>query len=175
MSIEEFWTHIIEDIAVDLADEFDKNFVRKGFFNKKWKPTNHHNSRGSLMLRTGKLRRSINLAKGRQTLRFTSSVPYAKLMNEGGVIVVTRKMQKFFWAMFYETVEKVGKTKKPSKRLNQEARKWKALALTKVGTKFTIEQRQYIGWHPQVDKIVKQNVDFALKELNKQILKQLRQ
>jgi hypothetical protein len=110
-------------------------------------------------------------------------VPYAKLMNEGGVIIVTRQMQKFFWAMYYQAnnavlfnVRKKKAANTISNRaLTKEAAKWKALALTKVGTKFNIEQRQFIGWHPQVDKVIKQNVDFAIKELNKQILKQLKQ
>ncbi|MDB0603175.1 hypothetical protein PL373_18990 [Tenacibaculum maritimum] len=47
------------------------------------------------------------------------------------------------------------------------------MALLKVGTKMKVEQRQFIGWHPQVDKRIKKVVDYNLQQLNKEILKKL--
>jgi len=51
---------IIKDVEVELSDEFDRNFERKAFFNTGWKETAHPVSRGSLMMRSGTLRKSIN-------------------------------------------------------------------------------------------------------------------
>jgi phage gpG-like protein len=176
MNINKVIDNIVEDIGTELLDEYDRNFERKGFFNQSWKPTKHHNSRGSLLTRTGTLRRSINRQKSKRSLRFTSSVPYAKLMNEGGTIIVTAKMKKFFWAMYQQNVTKAKKgSKKQAEKLSAEALKWKRMALMKIGTKMKVEQRQFLGWHPQVDAIIKSNADFHIKELNKQILKKLKQ
>jgi hypothetical protein len=97
-------------------------------------------------------------------------------MNEGGTVVVTAKMKRFFWAMYYQNVTKAKKgSKKQAQKLSDEAMKWKRMAMMKLGTKMKIEQRQFLGWHPQVDKIIKDNADHHMKELNKQILKKLKQ
>lgn len=109
-------------------------------------------------------------------IRFTSAMPYAKLMNEGGEIIVTKKMKSFFWAMYYENVGKTSKaSQKQLDKLSNEALKWKRMAMMPVGTKMKIEKRQFIGWHPQVDKTVQDNAKHHLKILNKQILKKLKQ
>lgn len=175
MDIKRLIDNIVDDIGIVLLDEFDRNFERKAFFDKKWKPVKHQNHRGSLMLRTGKLRRSINRSKSARRIRFSSSVPYAKLMNEGGEIIVTAKMKRFFWAMYHQ---EVGKTQKASNRqlqkIAKEAMKWKAMAMQPVGSKMVIDQRQFIGWHPKVDKLIDDVVKDHLKELNKQIIKKLK-
>ena len=176
MDADTFLQNIIDDIGVDLLNAYDKNFQRKRFFNKRWKPAKLPNSRGSLMLRSGKLRRSIRRRKGRKELSFTSSVPYALLMNEGGEIVVTEKMKRFFWAMYKKAVQASGgASKNKVQRLSSEALKWKRLALQKVGSKMKVEQRQFLGWHPRVDQIIKDNVDYHLRELNHEFTKKLRQ
>jgi hypothetical protein len=45
--------------------------------------------------------------------------------------------------------------------------------IMKVGTVMTIDQRQFIGWHPMVDKHIKTVADINLKELNKKLLNKL--
>jgi hypothetical protein len=59
MNANNFFTQLLQDIKTDLADEFDRNFERKAFFNEPWPQTTHPNNNGSLMLRTGDLRKSI--------------------------------------------------------------------------------------------------------------------
>ena len=44
---------ILDDMRVDLSEEFDRNFERKGFFSDKWKPRAHDYSRGSLLMVSG--------------------------------------------------------------------------------------------------------------------------
>lgn len=53
MDLKSFKNNFLRDVKVELAEEFDRNFERKGFFNQKWKNTKLVNSRGSLMSRSG--------------------------------------------------------------------------------------------------------------------------
>lgn len=176
MDLKQAVQNIIDDTAVELTQQFDRNFERKAFFDRKWKENKVPNSRGSLMLRSGDLRRSVNKSQSGSEIRWRSSLPYASIHNEGGDITVTKKMKSFFWAMFYKAngAAKSGKGgKKRIENLSGEAAKWKALALMPVGKIMTVEQRQFIGWHPQVDKSIKMIVDHNMKEVNKTIKKNL--
>ena len=74
--------NILNDMRVELADEFDRNFERKAFFTRKWKPR-RINRRGSLLIVTGALRRSIKAEVKGNGVAFTSNVPYAVAHNEG--------------------------------------------------------------------------------------------
>ena len=52
--------HSLEDVKVELDEEFDRNFQRKAFFNeKKWPDRKFDDGGGTLMQRTGGLRGSI--------------------------------------------------------------------------------------------------------------------
>jgi hypothetical protein len=177
-----FIKSILSDLKVELLDEFDKNFERKAFFDKPWKGVMIPNHRGSLMIRTGGLRKSIRGSVMQSSVTFLSSHPQAKILNEGGFILVTAKMKKFFWAMYYHNVGGVKyniKTKSAvyndkTRRLTQEAKYWKALALKKVGSRIKIEARPYIGHHRMVDHSVRVVIDARFQELNHTILKALK-
>lgn len=182
MELKQVVENIVNDVAVDLTQEFDRNFERKAFFNKKWEDTNQPNSRGSLMLRSGKLRRSINSKRSGGSISWRSSLPYAAIHNEGGEIMVTQKMKGYFWAMYYKSTGgiqklKSGKTSnsKRNVKLKGEAAKWKAMALMKVGTVLDIKQRQFIGWHPEVDKRIEKILNFNMEEFNTELVKKLKQ
>ena len=159
MEIKELVHKITTDLAVELADEFDRNFERKGFFTEKWSSPKINNSRGSVLNRTGNLRRSIRYNVSDNSISFSSSLPYASIHNEGGEIVVTAQMKKFFWAMFYKST-------------GAEAMKWKGMALMKIGQKMKIEKRQFIGDHPEVARAVRIVVNENMTLFNEQILKQ---
>jgi hypothetical protein len=133
------------------------------------------------MMRTGKLRRSIKSRQSNNDLTWSSSLPYASLQNEGGEVIVTEKMKRFFWAMYYKSNGAISKTKKGdarnnerNKKLTAEAAIWKALALQKVGSKMKVKQRQFIGDHPQVRQRIEHVVDLNMKELEKEIFNKLR-
>ena len=177
----QFLHNFLSDLKVELLDEFDKNFERKAFFDHPWKETKMPNRRGSLMMRTGALRRSIRATSNDQLIRFSSSLPYASIHNEGGVITVTQKMKRYFWAMYYKTSGAVSKTKKGearntnrNKAMSLEASYWKAMALKKVGSKIKIEQRQFIGPHREVDQCVERVFDKSMKEFEEFIYKNLK-
>ena len=160
---------LLNDICVELSEEFDRNFERKAFFERKWKPRRNE-GKGSLMLQTGKLRRSLRgRVTGNNSVTWTSSEPYADIHNRGGEITVTENMRRFFWAKYYELGGKIkykkkGGMSKASIRVSKEAEFYRALALKKVGSKITIPQRQFIGDHPRVKECVKECADALIKE-----------
>lgn len=192
MTPKDFTKNILSDVQVDLNEEFDRNFEQKGFFGKKWKGTNLPNQRGSLLMRSGKLRRSFSgnhrTSSGfgsklsGSTITWSSSLPYARINNDGGEIEVTAKMKSFFWAMYYKTSGAVSKTSKGearnndrNKKLSAEAQQWKNLALMKLGSKMKIEQRQFIGDHPIVRQRIEHVVGLNMKELETYYYNQLKQ
>lgn len=179
--MQDFIKNMLHDIRVDLTDEFDRNFERKAFFDKPWENTSIPNRKGSLMMRTGKLRRSVRSMQTSNEITWSSSLPYASLQNEGGEVIVTEKMKRFFWAMFYKANGAVSVTKKGdtrnndrNKKLTAEAAIWKALALQKVGAKMKIKQRQFIGDHPQVRQRIEHVVDLNFAALEKEIFNKLK-
>ena len=181
MTLKELENKIAIDVAMELSDEFDRNFERKAFFDKEWKQTEISNSKGSLMMRSGKLRRSIRYSVRENQILFSSSLPYASIHNEGGTIVVTQKMKSFFWAMYYKASGAVTKTKKGTVgnsqrnlKLTGEAKAWKSLALMKVGHKMIIEPRQIVGDHHALDKPVKAAMDHNIKLYNDDLAKQFK-
>ena len=174
---------IIKDIRVNVADEFDKNFQRQSFFGEAWKRRKSPVGGQSILIRSGSLRRSITATIDDTSVTFSSSEPYAAIHNEGGKIVVTAKMKKFFWRKYYETVGSFGRKKdktmrkdKRNVRLSTIAEFWKAMALMKVGSTITIPKRRFIGTHPkleeQVKAIITENIEEFLKnEIPKMIVK----
>lgn len=165
--------NILTDVKVELSAEFDQNFTRKAFFDKKWKDRKRK-GKGTLLVATGKLRRSIRAKTSNTSVIWTSSEPYASIHNEGGEITVTKKMKRFFWAKYYELGGKIkykknGQISKTSSKVSAEAEFYKALALKPVGSKITIPERRFIGNHPKVkqtvENAVKENLNTFLKDL----------
>lgn len=166
--MKDFSKQIISDLRVELKDEFDKNFQRKAFFDRPWKQTKMLNKKGSLMMRTGALRQSLQAISNANQISFTSSLPYANIHNEGGTIKVTAQMKKFFWAMYYKANGSISTTKgKKLELITEEARWWKNLALKKVGSQIKIEKRQFIGWHPQLEVHIERVINENLKDIEK--------
>ena len=165
MEFKDFLNHILTDTKVKLTEAFDRNFERKAFFDDKWANTLIPNRRGSLMMRTGTLRRSIRSNIEGTTVRWTSSVPYADIQNNGGEVEVTAKMKRYFWAMYYTAIGAAKGGKGATvKAFSVEAEHWKALALKQVGDKLKIPKRQFIGNHTEVKRMVTEIVDFNIKE-----------
>lgn len=166
MEFKDFLNHILTDTKVKLTEAFDRNFERKAFFDDKWANTLIPNRRGSLMMRTGTLRRSIRSNIEGTTIRWTSSVPYADIQNNGGEVEITAKMKRYFWAMYYKAIGTAkGRKGATQKDFSVEAEHWKALALKKVGDKLKIPKRQFIGDHTEVKRMVNDIVNFNMKEL----------
>lgn len=167
--------NILTDIKVEVSAQFDQNFEKKSFFGKAWEPRKKK-SKGTLLVSTGKLRRSIRAKATNTAVVFSSSLSYAAIHNEGGEITVTNKMKRFFWAKYYELGGKIkykkkGGITKASIRVSEEAEFFKAMALKPVGSKITIPERRFIGDHPnisrEVERICKANINSILKDFKK--------
>jgi len=174
-----FIKKILTDIKVGLLDEFDKNFERKAFFSKPW-ATRKSGKKGSLLIASGLLRKSIKAELTDNGIRFSSSLPYADIHNKGGEIIVTAKMKRFFWAKYYELSGKVKvnakirKISKTSQRYSEEAEFYKNLALMKVGDKIVMPERKFIGYAPEVLQAINEVVEDNFKDIEtyiKSILK----
>ncbi|MBP5365005.1 MAG: phage morphogenesis protein [Bacteroidales bacterium] len=124
---------ILKDIKVELTDEFDRNFERKAFFNERWPARRFPNTKGSTLMVTGNLRASIRSEISGNRLRYTCNLPYAALHNNGGRIVVSAKMKKFFWAQYSKSKQS----------------QWKAMALKRVGSQIVILHRQLCPRQPR--------------------------
>lgn len=164
MDLNQFLQNILNDLRIELKDEFDMNFQRKAFFDVSWKKTKLYNNRGSLMARTNNLRNSINAHIEGEKIVFTSSLPYASIQNEGGEITVTAKMKRYFWAKYITSGKK-----------GIEAEQWKAMALKKLGSKIKIESRRFIGRHPRIQEVLQEVVNDNLQDLNNIIRQNLQQ
>lgn len=160
----------IQDVAVELNGEFDRNFERKAFFDEAWPAEKFKNARGSQLTRTGTLRASINQTVINDVIKWQSSLPYASIHNTGGEITVTPNMKKFFWAMFYKN----GGKQLKEDELSTEAKQWKFLALMKVGAKIKIPKRQFIGDHPQVHESILEVFNDIEPQLNQYVLTHLK-
>lgn len=181
MVLHNFHQNIINDVRIELKDEFDKNFERKAFFDKSWPKNKLFNRRGSQMARTNNLRRSINAKVIGNIIQFTSSLPYASIQNNGGEITVTKKMKGYFWHMYKETIGQIATRKDGTARKSQrntnlsiEAQQWKNLALMKIGAKIKIPAKQFIGPHPRIREVISDVVNDNLRDLNQEILNQLK-
>ena len=163
---------ILRDIAVELSDEFDKNFEREAFFSEAWQrrksPTRPG---GHILVESGALRRSIQSRTTDSSITFYTTLPYAAIHNEGGEIRVTNRMKAFFWHKYYETTGSFGRKKNGERRndkrtvqLSTEAEFWKWMALKKEGSTIKIPKRQFIGASPEVEKAVREIIEENLTE-----------
>lgn len=159
---DQLYKRIMKDIQVELSEEFDRNFERKAFFDQPWPQTRMHNRRGSLLLRSGYLRRSLQSSIAGNEIRFISSAIFAEIQNNGGQIRVTGKMRRFFWAMYYRSSKK---GKDGGRIVTPEAAMWKAMALKPVGSVIKIPARPFIGNHPKIHEAIEQVFEMNLKEI----------
>lgn len=168
---------ILRDIRVELADEFDRNFERQGFFNERWQRRRSPSGKGrGILIQTGALRRSIKGKVSGGAVEFESDLPYAALHNEGGEIVVTERMKKYFW--YRHITAKGGMTRKKNgdlrnnkanRQLSGEAEFWRRLALMKVGSTIKIPKRQFIGASPELERNVEEIIDEHLNAFFEQL------
>ena len=171
-NIQKIIKNILRDIQVDLTDEFDQNFERQAFFSEAWQrrksPTRPG---GHILVDTGQLRRSIHSRTTDNAITFYSDLPYAAIHNEGGEIIVTTKMKKFFWHKYYEATGSFGRKKDGSRRndkrtikLSTEAEFWTFMALKKAGTTIRIPRRQFLGTAPEVEQAVRNIIEENISD-----------
>ena len=149
---------ILNDLRVELSDEFDRNFQRKAFFDQAW-PPRKSGGKGSLLMVSGKLRRSIRSRVGTDSVTWETSERYAAIHNYGGTITVTAKMKRYFWYKYKATRDDT----------------WKWMALMKEGAKIRIPRRQFLGDHPEVRKRAEAVIQRNLQQAAQDIIRRLKQ
>lgn len=134
-------TKILNDLRVELSDEFDRNFERKAFFGKAW-PERRRRGKGTLMNVTGTLRRSIRARVSGTSLTFTSSEPYAAIHNDGGIQYV-----------------------RPHTRKSKKGRRYQV-----KGYSYKMPRRRFVGDSNEVDDIIKKVISDNMNEEVKKIV-----
>lgn len=182
MDFQQFHKNILNDVRIEMMDEFDRNFERKAFFDKKWPSNKLINRKGSMMARSNNLRRGFRAKIEGEKIAFSNSLPYASIQNEGGQIKVTAQMKKYFWAMYYRSSGQIKRNKTGTirqgannKLVSIEAQQWKALALMPIGKKIKIPSRRVIGEHPKIKKVIENIVDKNINDLNTYLKNNLKQ
>ena len=170
--IQDILRRILKDIQVELSDEFDRNFERQAFFPEAWqRKKSPVRQGGHILLDTGRLRRSIQSRTTADSITFYTDLPYAAIHNEGGEIVVTERMKRYFWHKYFAATGSFGRKKDGSRRndkrtlqLSSEAEFWKFMALKKAGTTIKIPRRQFLGASPEVEQVVRTIIEENLSE-----------
>ena len=82
--IQKIIRNILNDIRVEMGDEFDRNFERQAFFSEAWQrrksPTRPG---GSILIDTGTLRQSISSRTTENSITFFTTLPYAANASSG--------------------------------------------------------------------------------------------
>lgn len=173
---------ILKDIQVEMSDEFDQNFEREAFFSESWeRRRSPMRADGHILVDTGQLRSSIQSRTTENSITFYTDLPYAAIHNEGGEIVVTRRMKRYFRAKAYEAAGTFGRKKNsstPKKHtslsdrqfyawmhtatLTPEAEFWCALSMKPVGSTIKIPRRRFLGTSPEVEQAVRTIIEENL-------------
>nr|DAN24889.1 MAG TPA: tail morphogenesis protein [Caudoviricetes sp.] len=164
--------------AVVAKNHFMHNFDESGFVDgglRPWKKTRRQEAgdeRKPLTSQRDHLMNSIDVVGAPGQVTVVNPVPYARIHNEGGTIhsqpTITPKMRKMAWAKAY-SVARVSKGGKLPKDLPEEARKWRALALTKkekLNIKIKMPRRQFIGESKELRVKINQIIINKLKEIS---------
>ena len=143
MTADKLKKDILDDMRVELSDEFDKNFERKAFFTDAWKARKDPKANGSLLVVSGRMRRSIKGSVEGDGVRFTSDTSYATVHNEGGSGFVTVRQHQ---RKHYKT-GKVYTVHSYQRRVN-------------------IPQRQFVGDGQRTQEIIRGVIDDNVKQFN---------
>ena len=163
---------ILSDIRVKLDGEFNRNFERQAYFNEAWErrksPTRPG---GTILVNTNALRRSIQSRTTDDSITFYTDLPYAAIHNDGGEIVVTERMKRYFWYKYYAATGSFGRKKNGERRNDRRTRQlateadfWRFMALKRVGTTIRIPRRRFLGTGPEVERIVREIIEDNLNE-----------
>lgn len=134
-----------------MEGETDDAFRTKQWAGEPWRDVKVSSHLGSLMLRSGNLRRSVRFVATGSTVDVSSSMVYAGIHNNGGTIriPVSDKMRRFFWAQYKKSGDA----------------KYKAMALSKK-TEYTVQmpKRQFVGVQDSTNlKLQKKLYELAAK------------
>jgi len=124
-------------------------FIKGGFTDRSFIRWTNNLYNTKTLLGSGNLMNSIKIISiGKRTAIIGSTLDYSKIHNDGGIIIVTEKMRKFFWSKFKQT--------------NQDF--WKRCALS---DQINIPKRQFIGHSYMLEQKIKRIIESKLKKIDK--------
>ncbi|WP_165025611.1 hypothetical protein [Dysgonomonas sp. ZJ279] len=167
-------------VAIESQKFFKESFVKGGFTDDVFHQWLDRKSPlgGKKVLIGGQGSNTMNLMQSVRPLevsekkvRVGSDLEYSEIHNDGGIITVTAKMKKFWWAKYFQFAGSIKKTKggktsnsAKNQRLNAKAEYCRNMALMEVGSKIKMPKRQYIG---ESKTLFKQFEDWFASETEK--------
>lgn len=138
---------LVRGVAGIALSFFKKSFIDGGFTDgtlKKWpkRKGGLRNNGRAILIDRGVLKRGLRIKQAdlnKAVIGVDSAIKHAEIHNNGGIIQLTVKMRRFFWAMYYKNG---GSDKRTSG--NETAQFWLRMALKKDST-IVIPKRQFIG------------------------------
>lgn len=173
-------------------DHYQDNFRKSGFVNNglhPWKKAKRLSSGGkdaasqygTLLSSRNHMFSSIKYVPGDYRVKVSDELIYAPVHNWGGTVhpTITAQMRRFAWAKYYQASGKAkkaatGKRKGKKKgsaannepQENQEALKWKRLALTKKKKlRIKIPQRQFIGESRELSEKIDRKMENEIRNI----------
>lgn len=160
-----------------VRDSVRENFRKGSFYGEPWKVPLRTGigfdgpDYGTLLSGRNHLMMSTDYIPEPGRVKIQNTLVYAEIHNEGGEITVTKKMKSYFWSQYYKkglvggmySQAKGKKNQQKADTFNKEAEFWRNMALKKVGSKIKIPKRQFLGEHPEVDRIVKDIINQELQ------------
>lgn len=179
--VQRIFRNIINDIAVEMKEEFDLNFEREAFFSEKWQRRKSpiRNKDRAILTDSGRLRSSISSRTTDHSITFYTTLPYAEIHNDGGEIVVTKRMKMFFRYKFYQANKMTRKSARKRRgslsdggfyawtadmNMSPDAEFWRLMSLKKVGSTIVIPRRRFLGTSPEVEKKVREIIEDNITE-----------
>lgn len=172
-------------------DHFQTGFRQGGFQDngtQAWQRKKRPDKYGPLMSSRQNLYGSIYYRPDDYRVTVGTEVPYAAIHNEGGEIIVTARMKRFFRAKAYEAAGTFGRKKTngttPKKQksisdrqfyawmhtatLTPEAEFWCALSMKPVGATIKIPKRQFIGESLELTDKINTTIENEINKILKQ-------
>jgi phage gpG-like protein len=158
-------------VGTEAVTFFKQSFRNGGFTDNalvRWQKG--YKTNGAILVKAGHLRDSIEIISLRTNAVVVGSVGirYAKLHNEGGVLQLTAKQRKYFWAKYYELVGK-NRTAKGKARTgvgatlrNSQADAYKRMALAKT---LKFPKRQFIGQSAELNRRIAKMLTKKINEI----------
>lgn len=141
---------ILRDARVKLTEMFKNNFREQGFFGQRWVATKvsktNKRGKGSILIVTGAMRRSIRSQIRGMAVVFSSNLPYTALHNEGGKFSVTIRAHS-------RTNSKTGNS----------------YSVRSHSRQMNMPQRQFIGDHELVQQALGEIVFKRLQEFSQNL------
>lgn len=125
---------------------------------------------GPLLSGTNSLMSANNYKTETGRVIIQNPTPYAEVHNDGGLIRVTAKMKRYFWAKHIEARGSIRRTKSGKQRkskynegISREAAFWRNMALKRVGSTIRMPARKFLGESRGMTDIVNKTIAKELK------------